>query len=223
LKQPYQYGGGFTDEATGLIKTGIRYYDPVLERFSQRPRLSAKCFQAFKNVKWKGRETSFKFSFHPLRQCKMESGGATTPTIIAGSPAFPDGKLDAIVHGARKHRQIFPGQVLMIQWPIVAIEQSDVYILRNVQDFSSRIETQDVSNDEYSFYDANGRELSVLVNPDGMLWISEKVGLEKGEAVIAVLTTYLEYAQGPLTREVRSSLPALIELFLALEEGHRKM
>jgi RHS repeat-associated protein len=35
LNQPYRYGSGYTDTATGLIKLGLRYYDPVLGRFTQ--------------------------------------------------------------------------------------------------------------------------------------------------------------------------------------------
>ncbi len=34
LSQPYQYGGGHTDATTGLIKLGIRYYDPTHGRFT---------------------------------------------------------------------------------------------------------------------------------------------------------------------------------------------
>ncbi|WP_375405542.1 RHS repeat-associated core domain-containing protein [uncultured Amnibacterium sp.] len=33
--QPYRYGAGYTDTATGLIKLGIRYYDPAQGRFTQ--------------------------------------------------------------------------------------------------------------------------------------------------------------------------------------------
>ncbi|SDO21088.1 RHS repeat-associated core domain-containing protein [Geodermatophilus sp. DSM 45219] len=35
LTQPYQYGGGHTDTTTGLIKLGVRYYDPTHGRFTQ--------------------------------------------------------------------------------------------------------------------------------------------------------------------------------------------
>jgi RHS repeat-associated protein len=35
LNQPYRYGGGYTDTSTGLIKLGVRYYDPVLGRYTQ--------------------------------------------------------------------------------------------------------------------------------------------------------------------------------------------
>lgn len=35
LTQPYQYGAGYTDAATGLIKFGIRFYDPTHGRFTQ--------------------------------------------------------------------------------------------------------------------------------------------------------------------------------------------
>jgi RHS repeat-associated protein len=34
--QPYRYGGGYTDSSTGLIKLGIRYYDPTQGRFTQQ-------------------------------------------------------------------------------------------------------------------------------------------------------------------------------------------
>lgn len=34
--QPYRYAGGYTDTATGLIKLGIRYYDPTQGRFTQQ-------------------------------------------------------------------------------------------------------------------------------------------------------------------------------------------
>jgi RHS repeat-associated protein len=34
--QPYRYGGGHTDTATGLIKLGYRYYDAVQGRFTQQ-------------------------------------------------------------------------------------------------------------------------------------------------------------------------------------------
>ena len=36
LGQPYRYGGGHTDTATGLIKFGIRFYDPTQGRFTQQ-------------------------------------------------------------------------------------------------------------------------------------------------------------------------------------------
>ncbi|WP_331282994.1 RHS repeat-associated core domain-containing protein [Kineosporia mesophila] len=36
LNQPYRFGGGYTDSSTGLIKTGIRYYDPTHGRFTQQ-------------------------------------------------------------------------------------------------------------------------------------------------------------------------------------------
>jgi len=35
LTQPYQYGAGYADSATGLIKLGMRYYDPSHGRFTQ--------------------------------------------------------------------------------------------------------------------------------------------------------------------------------------------
>jgi RHS repeat-associated protein len=35
LNQPYRFGGGYTDSSTGLIKLGVRYYDPVHGRFTQ--------------------------------------------------------------------------------------------------------------------------------------------------------------------------------------------
>jgi RHS repeat-associated protein len=35
LVQPYRYGGGYTDASTGLIKLGLRYYDPIHGRFTQ--------------------------------------------------------------------------------------------------------------------------------------------------------------------------------------------
>lgn len=35
VSQPYRYGGGYTDEATGLIKLGARFYDPNQSRFTQ--------------------------------------------------------------------------------------------------------------------------------------------------------------------------------------------
>ncbi|NYD25014.1 RHS repeat-associated core domain-containing protein [Kineococcus aurantiacus] len=34
--QPYRYAGGYTDTATGLIKLGVRYYDPAQGRFTQQ-------------------------------------------------------------------------------------------------------------------------------------------------------------------------------------------
>ncbi len=34
--QPYRYGGGYTDTATGLVKLGIRYYDATQGRFTQQ-------------------------------------------------------------------------------------------------------------------------------------------------------------------------------------------
>ena len=34
--QPYRFGGGYTDAATGLIKLGVRYYDPTQGRFTQQ-------------------------------------------------------------------------------------------------------------------------------------------------------------------------------------------
>jgi RHS repeat-associated protein len=34
--QPYRYGGGYTDTATGLVKLGIRYYDPTQGRLTQQ-------------------------------------------------------------------------------------------------------------------------------------------------------------------------------------------
>nr|WP_276610652.1 RHS repeat-associated core domain-containing protein [Kineococcus siccus] len=34
--QPFRYGGGHTDAATGLVKLGIRYYDPTQGRFTQQ-------------------------------------------------------------------------------------------------------------------------------------------------------------------------------------------
>jgi RHS repeat-associated protein len=36
LVQPYRYGQGYTDSSTGLIKLGIRYYDPTHGRFTQQ-------------------------------------------------------------------------------------------------------------------------------------------------------------------------------------------
>jgi RHS repeat-associated protein len=35
LPQPFRYTGGIHDNATGLTKLGIRYYDPALGRFTQ--------------------------------------------------------------------------------------------------------------------------------------------------------------------------------------------
>jgi RHS repeat-associated protein len=35
LNRPYRFGGGYTDTATGLVKLGVRYYDPVHGRFTQ--------------------------------------------------------------------------------------------------------------------------------------------------------------------------------------------
>ena len=35
LDQPYQYAGGYTEAAAGLVKLGIRYYDPTHGRFIQ--------------------------------------------------------------------------------------------------------------------------------------------------------------------------------------------
>jgi len=34
--QPYRYGGGYTDSATGLIKLGLRFYDSTQGRFTQQ-------------------------------------------------------------------------------------------------------------------------------------------------------------------------------------------
>ncbi|WP_285599531.1 RHS repeat-associated core domain-containing protein [Kineosporia sp. NBRC 101731] len=35
LVQPYRFGGGYTEGSTGLVKLGIRFYDPVHGRFTQ--------------------------------------------------------------------------------------------------------------------------------------------------------------------------------------------
>lgn len=35
VANPYEYTGGYLDDATGLYKLGIRYYDPTLGRFTQ--------------------------------------------------------------------------------------------------------------------------------------------------------------------------------------------
>ncbi len=35
LTQPYQYGAGHIDTGTGLVKLGIRYYDPTHGRYTQ--------------------------------------------------------------------------------------------------------------------------------------------------------------------------------------------
>jgi RHS repeat-associated protein len=35
LLEPFRYTGAYTDQTTGLIKLGARYYDPTLGRFTQ--------------------------------------------------------------------------------------------------------------------------------------------------------------------------------------------
>ena len=36
MTQPYRYGSGYTDDPTGLIKLGVRYYDPTHGRYTQQ-------------------------------------------------------------------------------------------------------------------------------------------------------------------------------------------
>ncbi|GCE28124.1 hypothetical protein KDA_36080 [Dictyobacter alpinus] len=36
VNSPWQYAGGYADSSTGLIKFGIRYYDPIFGRWTQR-------------------------------------------------------------------------------------------------------------------------------------------------------------------------------------------
>jgi RHS repeat-associated protein len=36
INNPWKYAGGFLDSSTGLYKYGIRYYDPTIERWTQR-------------------------------------------------------------------------------------------------------------------------------------------------------------------------------------------
>jgi RHS repeat-associated protein len=40
---PWGYAGGYTDTTTGLIKFGIRYYDPTVGRWTQAPPSVAAC------------------------------------------------------------------------------------------------------------------------------------------------------------------------------------
>ncbi len=96
LIQPYRWGQGYTDDPTGLIKLGLRYYDPALGRFMQQdPTGKDKYAYSY------GNNCASTFN-DPTGACSLDSylhigggygfaiGGtaASIPTILGGSLAF---------------------------------------------------------------------------------------------------------------------------------------